>query len=117
MKIIELLSGKKSYVIGGGIILGALFLLLTQYTFENVPEAVWLILNGLGFGAIRAGINSVSPNDNQGWKTYAAALILTGLGAAKLGGVELPADIFASIIAASEGLGVVGIRNALNKIE
>lgn len=105
--------GKRTYIIAGLIIVGALLILLTSLTFSDVPDFVWLLLNGLGLATIRAGINEVSKNDNQGYKSYVAAIAITVLGILKMLGIEFPVEILAAL----EGFGVIGIRQALSKIK
>ena len=117
MNILNMLQGKRTYLIGGLIIAGALFILLTPKTIADVPETAWVILSGLGLAAVRAGIDSVSQNDNKGWKTYLAAAAITILGIVKITGVSLPEDVYNSVLAALEGIGLIGIRAALEKIK
>ena len=108
----DFINGKRTYIIGGLIILGSLVMLLTAYGLNDVPDFVWLFLNGLGLGAIRAGITAVSEDENKGWKSYLAAFGIAVLGVLKIFGVDFPPEI----IVAFEGLGVVGLRAAINKI-
>lgn len=110
--MLEWLEGKKTYIIGALLILGALVFLFTKLDLASVPDFVWLLLNGLGLGAIRAGIDAVSPNKNKGWKTYAAGIAIVVLSLLKIFGVDFPVEILVGL----EGLGIVGIRNALEKI-
>jgi hypothetical protein len=107
------LDGKKTYIIGFGIILGSAFLLLTQWEITDVPDFVWLIINGLGLAALRVGIQAVSENDNKGWKSYVAAGAIVALGGLKMAGIEFPVEVLVAL----EGLGLIGIRDAVNKIE
>lgn len=56
-KVINELQGKKTYVVAAALICYAL---LGVYTGQiNQSEAVTLIFNGLGLGALRAGISKV----------------------------------------------------------
>ena len=56
----DFLSGKKTYIVATLLVLvGAVNLLAGDITFEmflNDPS-LWIILNGLGLGALRAGIS------------------------------------------------------------
>jgi hypothetical protein len=113
MNILNFLNGKKTYIIGGLIVAGALVILLTPLTLASSPDFVWLILNGLGLAAVRDGINSASENDNKGWKTYLASAGILVLGLLKMFGIDFPVEILAAL----EGLGIVGIRQAISKIE
>jgi len=110
--MLKWLEGKRSYIIGTIVILGAVLILVTNLNFSDIPDFVWMILSGLGFAAIRAAIDSVSKNDNKGWKSYLAAVAIAVLGILKMIGIEYPVEI----LAAFEGLGIVGIRDALSKI-
>ena len=110
--MLEWINGKRTFFIGGLIILGSIFLLLTKFDINSVPDFIWLVLNGFGLAAIRAGITSVSKNDKKGWKSYLAAISILVLGSLRIFGVEFPPEILVGL----EGLGIVGLRDAINKI-
>lgn len=54
-KLGKLLQGKKTYIVAGLIGIGAV---LAQLGIE-VPEYAWLILAGLGLGAVRSAIDKL----------------------------------------------------------
>ena len=111
--MLEWINNKRKYIIGVLIIAGSVFLLLTKYDITQVPDFIWLILNGLGFSVVRIGINAVSENDNKGWITHLAAAGIAVLGVLRMAGIEFPPEV----LVAFEGLGVVGLQNATGKIE
>jgi hypothetical protein len=106
------LDGKKTYIIGGLIIVGSLVILLTGNTIADVPEFAWAILGAVGLGTVRVAINSASEDDNKGWKTYAAAVALAVGGGLKVAGVEYPNEALVILGA----LGLTGTRDAIKKI-
>lgn len=58
MKIVEFLSGKKTYIIAVVLAVLNLAVALGWISPENL-EQINLILVALGFGALRAGVNKV----------------------------------------------------------
>ena len=108
----DFLKKYSAYIVGFGIIGFSLFILLSDATFATIPDFVWMILNAIGFVAIREAVNYVSENDNRGWKTYVAAAAILILGLLKMFGIEFPIEILAGL----EGLGLIGLKNALDKI-
>lgn len=58
MKIVEFLSGKKTYIIAVVIAVLNLLVAFNVISPENL-EQINLILVALGFGALRAGVNKV----------------------------------------------------------
>lgn len=56
-KVASQFQGKKTYIVALSLVVYAL---LGVYTGQlSQPEAVTLVLNGLGLGALRAGISKV----------------------------------------------------------
>lgn len=55
MKYIELLEGKKTYIVAALLVV---FAGIGVYTHQlTADQAVVIVLNGLGLGALRSGIN------------------------------------------------------------
>jgi len=107
------IKGKRTYIIGFGIILISVILLVTKLSINQIPDFVWVLLNGAGLAALRAGITFMSKNDNKGWKSYGAAIGLTVCGLLKMfTGIEAPPEV----MLAFDGLGIVGLRQAIEKI-
>ena len=57
MKYLEFLKGKKTYIIGGAVVVLGF---LQGFDVFTVPEAVWPILGGLFGLSLRAGVNKVA---------------------------------------------------------
>lgn len=53
MNILELLKGKKTFIIA---LLIAVAAGITAFTSFEIPEAAWAILAALGLGAVRVGM-------------------------------------------------------------
>ena len=56
-KLIEWISGKKTYIVAGLVGVGAAAAML-GYT---VPDWTWMILAGLGLGSVRAAVDKIKP--------------------------------------------------------
>ncbi len=106
------INKNQAYVLGALIIIGSLLILLTGLEINDVPTTIWYILNAIGFGAVRNAINAMSANDNNGWKTHAAAVGIFVLGLLNMLGYAWPPEI----LTAFEGLGIVGLTDAVKKI-
>lgn len=105
----DFLKGKKTYVLVG---LFVVLFILSAVVGLAVPEAVWAILAALGVAAVRSALADIS--GNNGWKTYVAAVAVVIISLLSELGVALPLEIVYSVLTA---LGVVGVRDAINKIK
>lgn len=105
----EFLKGKKTYIIA---ILFLLAVIVPVAVGVQVPEWVYGVLASLGIVALRAAVADVS--GNQGWRTYAAAIVVAGVSIAQALGVPLPLDLIFGICGA---LGLVGVRAAVEKMK
>ena len=114
--MLKWLEGKKTFIIAGLILLGGVLILVTGLDFNEIPEFAWILVNAAGLAVVRDGLNSASKMDNKGWKSYLAAGLLAVLGGLKAIGVDIPPEIMNGIWVAVDGFGLVGIRDAVNKI-
>lgn len=105
----DFLQGKKTYIILAAFLVLAV---LTMFLSVEVPEEIWPILVALGVGAIRSAMTAIS--GNKGWKTYLAVVATLVMSVCQYLGIALPFEIIYTILAA---LGVVGVRDAVKKLE
>ena len=111
------IKGKKTGIVTAVVLIGALIILLTGLTFADIPAWIWTALAGVGFATIRDRINTISANDNKGFKTYLAAGAFGILSLLNILGVNVPPELLAAIKAGLASLGVVGLGSALNKVQ
>jgi len=108
MKLIDLLKGKKTYLIA------LVFLVLVAIplvTGKVIPEQVYGILAGLGLAFFRLAIQKVS--ENKGWRTYAAAVLTIAISLVTALGVVVPPSIVDMVYGIATVLGIVGVRKAV----
>lgn len=55
VKLLELLNGKKTYIVAGLVGVGAVLTMLGI----PIPEVVWAILGALGLGSVRDAISKL----------------------------------------------------------
>ena len=108
----NLLSGKKTYIV---LALFVVAVLLWAFNVVEIPEQIWAILVALGFGAVRSALRAIQPN--TGYKTYIAVVGAVVISAAQMLGLSVPAEIITLIYTVTGSLGVVGIRDAVNKLQ
>ncbi len=107
----EFFRGKKTFIaVGVFVIVAAVSLLFSV----AIPEWAWTILAAFGLGFIRSAMTDIS--GNSGWKTYVAVVAAGGLGTVQAFGLTIPPDVLTGIYAVLGTFGVVGVRDALAKI-
>ena len=113
----EFLQGKKTYIVVGlFVIAGLVFALNAAGVIDlDIPETVWAVIAALGFGAVRSALRAIQPN--HGWKTYAAVLATVFISAVDMLGLNIPLEVISLIYTVTGSLGVIGIRDAVNKLK
>lgn len=107
-----MLTGKKTYIVAALFLIAMLAPVLFGFT---PPEWVWGVLSAAGLAAVRMAIQEL--NGVHGWKTYAASAAVFVIAMLNASGVAIPPEVLDGVYAVFGALGIVGVRNAVEKLK